>query len=192
MSLGIPVSPCRRNTTAKCHNFGVIPSAQSPTKIRDGWHEHPVPHTLVAVSGAAGAGQQRKGDEQEDQEPLEEEGPEKLGAKGVLQMIAMVMVLGVAAVCGYFITVELMPSRMSPNTVMNKAHDAFLADPDVSTGVLLCRVPTTHGRRPLSLVGGVSVFSLRLMVRVGWTACTIQSRVLLSQRRREAMDVAGL
>lgn len=99
-------------------------------------------------SGAGGAGQQQKA-EGENQEPpeAEEEDDEKLGAKGVLQLIAFGVILCVVFVCGYFITMELMPSRMSPNTVMNKAHDAFLADPDVSTVDALVERSREVGKR---------------------------------------------
>lgn len=71
-----------------------------------------------------------EGKDAEQEEPLEEE--EKLGAGGVMQLIGFGMLLGLVGVCGYYIVAELLPSKMSPNTVMSNAHEAFLADPDVS------------------------------------------------------------
>lgn len=76
-----------------------------------------------------GEQEQHDGRETGEDEISEEE---KLGARGVMQLIGFAMVLGIAGVCGYFIVAELFPSKMSPNSVMSNAHEAFLADPDVS------------------------------------------------------------
>lgn len=51
---------------------------------------------------------------------------------GVFQLILMLCILALVAVAAFYITLELFPSRMAPNTVMNRAHGALMADPDVS------------------------------------------------------------
>lgn len=86
---------------------------------------------------AGGSAEGEKSQEQQQDGPEGEAGvedeEEKLGVKGALQLMGFAMILGLVGVCGYFIVAELLPSKMAPNTVMSDAHEAFMADPDVST-----------------------------------------------------------
>lgn len=86
-------------------------------------------------------GQEKSRTEEED---IPED--ERLGAKGVMQLVGFALLLGLVGVCGYYIVVELLPSKMSPNTVMSNAHDIFLADPDVSRCISTQIVPSHSGK----------------------------------------------
>lgn len=85
---------------------------------------------------------------QEKSETEEEDIPEdeRLGARGVMQLVGFALLLGLVGVCGYYIVVELLPSKMSSNTIMSNAHDIFLADPDVSRCTSTQIAPSHSGK----------------------------------------------
>jgi len=71
--------------------------------------------------------------ESAEEEPMSQEIVKTPGQKVVdgTKSIMWLGVLGLTLVCGYFIVMELLPSKMSPNTVFNKAFAVVKENPDV-------------------------------------------------------------
>ncbi len=50
----------------------------------------------------------------------------------VLQMGTVVTVLGLISTCLYYIVTELLPTKMSPNTIFNRAFETIQMDPNIA------------------------------------------------------------
>ncbi|CAM9450861.1 unnamed protein product, partial [Choristocarpus tenellus] len=78
-------------------------------------------------------GKKGKDEGSEENENFYDE-PEEEGwtPKAVFQTVAFLGVVSLAGVCLYNIVVELMPSRMAPNTVLSDAFEVIKSDPDTA------------------------------------------------------------